>query len=127
MVCDDLIFTSRVTATARAHGLQVIPVRSGADALRRAGETIPRCLILDLHTIGADVAGFLAGLRAACPVMPRIVAYGSHVNTELLQAARDAGCDVVLSRGQFTRDLETNLPVWMTAPGALQSSPTTEI
>ena len=124
MVCDDLIFTSRVTATARAHGLLVTAVRTGADAIRRAAEASPCCVILDLHTIGADVAGVLSGLRTACPVMPRIVAYGSHVNKELLQAARDAGCDVVLSRGQFARDLETALPGWLAGPGALESSPT---
>jgi CheY-like chemotaxis protein len=113
MVCDDLIFTSRVTATARAHGLAVAAASSGEEAIRRAGESGPRCVILDLHTIGVDVAGFLAGLRAVCPVTPRVVAYGSHVNKDLLQAARDAGCDVVMPRGQFTRDLETALPGWM--------------
>ncbi len=112
-VCDDLIFTSRVTATARAKGLTVTPVRSAAEAVRRAGESPPACVIVDLHTAGNDLPELLAGLRAACPTMPRVVAYGSHVNKELLQAARDAGCDVVLPRSKFAASLETDLTSWL--------------
>jgi CheY-like chemotaxis protein len=112
MICDDLIFTSRVTTTARAKGLTVAPVRSADEAVRRAREAPPSCVIVDLHT-AADVPGLLAGLREACPAMPRVVAYGSHVNKDLLQAARDAGCDVVLPRSRFAADLEQRLPEWV--------------
>jgi DNA-binding NarL/FixJ family response regulator len=112
MICDDLIFTSRVTATARAKGLTVTPVRSADDAVRRAREVPPVCVIVDLHTAGGDLPTLLAGLREACPVMPRVVAYGSHVNKELLQAARDAGCDLVMPRSKFANGLETELAGW---------------
>jgi len=112
MVCDDLIFTSRVTATARAKGLTVTPVRSAEDAVRRAREAPPACVIVDLHTAGTDVPALLAGLREVCPTMPRVVAYGSHVNKELLEAARDAGCDLVLPRSKFANGLESELAGW---------------
>ena len=36
---------------------------------------------------------------------PRIVGYGGHTNTEMLQRAEEAGCDLVLTKGQFSRDL----------------------
>ncbi len=111
-VCDDLIFVSRVTATARAKGLTIIPVRSAEEAVKAAKASPPACVIVDLHTV-ADVPALLAGLRAACPTMPRVVAYGSHVNKELLQAARDAGCDVVLPRSKFAASLETDLTSWL--------------
>ncbi len=113
MICDDLMFTSRVSATARAKGLTVTPVRSAEDAVRRARETPPACVIVDLHTSGADLTGLLAGLREACPTMPRVVAYGSHVNKELLQSAREAGCDLVLPRSKFANGLETELAGWL--------------
>ena len=112
LVCDDLIFTSRVTTTARAKGLTVAAVKSAEEAVRRAREAPPACVIVDLHT-AADVPALIAGLRAACPAMPRVVAYGSHVNKDLLQAARDAGCDVVLPRSKFAAGLEENLPAWL--------------
>jgi DNA-binding NarL/FixJ family response regulator len=112
MICDDLIFTSRVTATARAKGLTVTPVRSADDAIRRARDASLACVIVDLHTAGGDLPALLTGLREACPAMPRVVAYGSHVNKELLQAARDAGCDLVMPRSKFANGLETELANW---------------
>jgi DNA-binding NarL/FixJ family response regulator len=113
IVCDDLIFISRVTATARAHGDTMLAARSVDQAIKLAEQTPPSCVIIDLHTAGAGVAGLLAGLREACPTMPHTIAYGSHVNKELLDAAREAGCDRVLPRGQFVKVLETELPGWM--------------
>jgi DNA-binding NarL/FixJ family response regulator len=113
MVCDDLIFTSRVTATARAHGDTMHAARSVDQAIKLAEEAPPACVIIDLHTVGTGLAALLAGLRAACATMPCTVAYGSHVNKELLDAAREAGCDHVLPRGQFVKVLEAELPKWM--------------
>jgi CheY-like chemotaxis protein len=113
MVCDDLIFTSRVTATARAKGLTVAPVRSAGQAVQAAKASPPACVIVDLHNAGADLPALLAGLREACPTMPRVIAYGSHVNKDLLQAARDAGCDLVLPRSKFAAGLESELAKWV--------------
>ena len=39
----------------------------------------------------------------------RIVAYGSHVERELLAQARDAGCDAVLARSAFFADVAAAL------------------
>ena len=36
---------------------------------------------------------------------PRIVGYGGHTNTVMLQRAEEVGCDLVLTKGQFSRDL----------------------
>ncbi len=36
---------------------------------------------------------------------PQIVGYGGHTNTVMLQKAEEAGCDLVLTKGQFSRDL----------------------
>jgi hypothetical protein len=40
------------------------------------------------------------------------VAYGSHVDTESLRAARAAGCDRVLPRSKFIEELPSALPDW---------------
>jgi hypothetical protein len=44
--------------------------------------------------------------------MPRVVAYGSHVDTATLKAARASGCDPVLPRSKFVEDLPRELPRW---------------
>jgi hypothetical protein len=48
--------------------------------------------------------------------MPRVVGYGSHVEAELLRAAREAGCDPVLPRSKFVKDLDRDLTGWLTPP-----------
>lgn len=36
---------------------------------------------------------------------PKVVGYGGHTNTEILRRAEEIGCDLVLTKGQFSRDL----------------------
>jgi CheY-like chemotaxis protein len=117
LLCDDLIFASKVTATARAAGLAVRVVRSPDLLLAAAREQPPAGVILDLHNPGLDVPAVLAGLREACPALPRVVAYGSHVEAETLRAARRAGCDRVMPRSQFVAELETGLRDWLSPDG----------
>ena len=45
--------------------------------------------------------------------MPRVVAYGSHVETETLRKAREAGCDPVLPRSKFVEELPAKLREWI--------------
>ena len=114
MLCDDLIFFSRVAGTAKARGLAVKQLRSPEAVLEAARQAPPGGVILDLHHEGLDLPALLAGLRAACPVMPRVVAFGSHVEAETLKAARAAGCDLVLPRSKFVKELEGSLKEWLT-------------
>jgi CheY-like chemotaxis protein len=113
LVSDDLIFTSRITATARASGVTVTSARSADAALTKARETPPTCVIVDLHNPGLDLPTFLADLRETCPVMPHVIGYGSHVETEVLKTARKAGCDRVMPRSQFVQELEMGLKEWL--------------
>lgn len=60
----------------------------------------------DADVVVIDLArhsGSVAAVRAATP-SARIVAFGPHVDDELLVGARAAGADVVLPRSQFFRD-----------------------
>lgn len=121
MLCDDLIFFSRVATTAKAAGLRVKQARSAAAMLDLANQAPPGGVILDLQADGLDLPALLAGLRAVCPVMPRTVAFGSHVEADTLRAARQAGCDRVLPRSRFVEELEVALAEWLIPPGATAS------
>jgi len=63
----------------------------------------------ELVDVAADVIVLDAGRPGVLDVVPslrgRIVAFGSHVDTELLDAARAAGVDEVLPRSVFFRRL----------------------
>jgi CheY-like chemotaxis protein len=116
MLCDDLIFFSRVSGAARAAGLGVRMVRTAADLVAAARTAPPRGVILDVHNPGLDLESLLIQLKGACPAMPRVIAYGSHVEAAVLKAAREAGCDRVLPRSQFVKELEAKIGEWLASP-----------
>lgn len=113
MLCDDLLFTSKVTGTARAVGVIVTAIRSVERLVALAETEPPSCVILDLHNTTLDLPTLMSSLREKCPTMPRVIAFGSHVDVDLLAAARQAGCDRVMPRSQFVKQLETGLKEWL--------------
>jgi CheY-like chemotaxis protein len=113
VLCDDLIFFSRVSGAARAAGLTVRMVRTAADLVSAARAAPPAGVILDVHNPGLDLPDLLAALKDACPVMPQVIAYGSHVEAAVLRAARQAGCGRVLPRSQFVEELDAKIGEWL--------------
>lgn len=113
MLCDDLIFFSRVSGAARAAGLTVRMVRTAAELVAAARISAPGGVIVDVHNPGLDLPALLLQLREACATMPRVTAYGSHVEAAVLRAARQAGCDHVLPRSQFVEELEMKIAEWL--------------
>jgi CheY-like chemotaxis protein len=112
-----MMFTSRITGTARDLGLSVKPARSMEALSALLQQSTPSCIIVDLAHPGLHIAEFMNDLRSSCATMPRVVAYGSHVDTATLRAARDAGCDVVLPRSKFVEELPHALPQWLADEG----------
>jgi CheY-like chemotaxis protein len=116
LLCDDLLFASRVTATARSLGLEVQIARTTVDLLERARCHQPGGIILDLAFPDLALTTLLHELRTACPGGVRVIAYGSHVDTDSLRAARQAGCDPVLPRSKFALELPEQLASWLCVP-----------
>ena len=110
LLADDLIFISRITGTAKAHGMELSAYRTPADLLARAQQKKPDCVLIDLHIPDLNIEEFVASLKSAGS--PYVVGYGSHVAADVLKQARSAGCDLVLPRSQFVADLEDDLPKW---------------
>ena len=110
LLCDDLMFTSRITGTARSLGLTIKTARS-VDVLEKMMEQQgPVCVLLDLGHAGLDVAGLVPRLKQKAA---RVVAYGSHVDAAGLRAAREAGCEPVLPRSKFVEVLPQELATWL--------------
>lgn len=105
-VLDDLMFTSKVRSAASGLGATVQFARSREAALAAAREQQPRLIILDLNNARTDPLGIVAALKVddttrACPTL----GYVSHVQTDVIEAARRAGIDEVLARSAFTARL----------------------
>lgn len=105
LVTGDLIFSTKVTGTGRALGLEIEVTPDPADAVRRVGEGGYGCVILDLSLQRLAPGEVVPALSSRDKDRPHLVAFGSHVDTARLQEARDAGCDEVMPRSQFTAEL----------------------
>ncbi len=104
----DLLFSSQVTGAAARADVDLRVLGSAEAVLATcAGESIA-VVILDLTTPGLSVTDFALQLKRL-PQPPTIVAYAPHVHAETLAAAQAAGCDVVLTRGQFHAQMENIL------------------
>jgi len=79
-------------------------------------------VLVDLANPGLVIVGLMKSLAHLAP-RPVVVGYGSHVDTATLQAARDAGCDVVWPRSKFVAELATAMRQWFTKPQGESSSP----
>lgn len=115
------MFASRILGTARSLGLPVRQIRVLNDLGQAVQKDPPACVMVDLHFPALDIAQVVQSLKSLVPA-PRIIGFGSHVDTATLKGARAAGCDLVLPRSQFAEDLEQALPRWcgpiITAPAS---------
>ena len=103
-VVDDLMFQSKLEAAAAQ--MQVsLTVAASAEAVTSALAASPHDLaMVDLNLNRSDVFAVISALRQQAPDI-RIIAYCSHVQTELQERARQAGCLLVLPRSAFVQRL----------------------
>lgn len=102
----DLMSSSQVTGVAKHLDIPITVVGSAASlAEAMAGHEEAALVLIDLSAPALDIDGLVSQLRAAAS--PAVaIAYGPHVHEARLEAARQAGCDEVLSRGQFSSQIE---------------------
>jgi CheY-like chemotaxis protein len=104
-VLDDLFFTVKINEAAKRAGVPVEFVKSAKDALDQA-QAHPPVIILDLNFARLDPLKLIEDLKSDPGLKGiRLIGYVSHVQAELIQKAREAGCDVVLARSAFSKDL----------------------
>jgi DNA-binding response OmpR family regulator len=101
----DLVTASRVEGAAMRQHVSLRTVGSIELAVAACSEQSISLMIVDLTLASLDVARLVTELKQANPV-PTIVAFGPHVHEAALAAARDAGCDEVMSRGQFFAQMD---------------------
>ncbi len=103
LLCSDLMLTSSVGSAARSAGYRFLSTSRPDEAVQLATSEQSVRLLIDFGLPGLDLAEFAAALPDA--VRRAGVAYGPHVHTAKITAARDAGIGTVTSRGHFTGNL----------------------
>jgi CheY-like chemotaxis protein len=123
---DDLFFLAKVHETAKHTGVTLETASNGEQLLKAAAGSPAALILVDLNarqgaldaverlcasngatastSVGAS-SGALTG-AAAGPGNPRhVIAFLSHVQTDLAERARAAGCTDVMPRSKFTQNL----------------------
>jgi CheY-like chemotaxis protein len=104
---DDLFFQVKMMETARQVGVELRSCATPDALLAEVAKQTPKLVLVDLNA-RSNALDAIARLQTAARDIP-LIAYLSHVQTELAQQARAAGCREVMPRSQFTRDLATIL------------------
>ena len=103
---EDLLFRSKISETANTLGVEALFPRSPKKLVEKIHESPPDLLVLDLNSVRFEPLQLLKQLKSdeASRGVP-VVGFLSHVNKDLAVAARESGCDRVVARSAFTKDL----------------------
>jgi CheY-like chemotaxis protein len=103
---EDLLFRSKISETANTLGVEALFPRSPKKLVEKIHESPPDLLVLDLNSARFEPLQLLKQLKSdeASRGVP-VVGFLSHVNKDLAVAARESGCDRVVARSAFTKDL----------------------
>jgi CheY-like chemotaxis protein len=103
---EDLLFKSKISETAYQLGVEASFPRSPERLLDTLRESPPDLLVLDLNSARFEPLELLRTVKSDRDLgcVP-VVGFLSHVQKDLAVAARASGCDRVVARSAFTRDL----------------------
>ncbi len=100
---DDLFFQSKIVETARHTGVELKLCGTSETFLAEIANSAPALAIVDLNARDNPIAA-IERLQAAGNHVP-VIGYLSHVQTELAERAKTAGCREVMPRSKFTMNL----------------------
>lgn len=104
---DDLFFQMKLAETAKQLGVEFRACTTPDALATEIAKSAPRLVIVDLNLRGNSIEA----VERTASVSPQIPMLGflSHVQVDLAERARAAGCHDVMPRSKLTRDLATIL------------------
>lgn len=105
-VLDDMIFSVKILTAAKSLGVDVYFERKPEAVLDSVRAKQPHLVILDLNSRKMAPMDAIAAIKSD-PALAgvRTLGYVSHVDTESVAAARQAGVDQVMARSAFSERL----------------------
>ena len=103
---EDLLFRSKISETASSLGIEAAFPRNPKRLLEALRESPPDLLVLDLNSARFEPLKLLMSVKSESATRDvSTVGFLSHIQKDLAVAAREAGCDRVVARSAFTKDL----------------------
>jgi len=116
---DDLIFSIKIKTAATGVGAPVFFERNPDMVLPRIREKQPSLVVFDLNSTRMRPLDLIAAMKGDSDLRRvRTLGYVSHVQTDLIAAARAAGIDEVLARSAFSERLGEILTSASTRPAS---------
>ncbi len=105
-VVDDMFFWAKIDAVAKELGVHLVHAPDSRKLAEKLEASSPDLIILDLNNTSCSPLDAIRRIKGD-PRLERIplVAFLSHVQVELEQAARRAGCETIMPRSAFSRKL----------------------
>jgi DNA-binding NarL/FixJ family response regulator len=103
---DDLMFATKITTAAKSLQRPVAFERNADRLVDRVREERPSLVIFDLNSSKLRPLEAIQAIKGDAELhATRTLGYVSHVQADLIAAARRAGCDEVLARSAFSSRL----------------------
>jgi DNA-binding NarL/FixJ family response regulator len=99
----DLMFSSKVNAAAKGRAISWLP--RGSKVAEQVAAQKPDVLLIDLGAQQLDAVNAIKEIKSGDAKGTVVIGYLDHTRADLIEAARAAGCDQVLSKGEFARRL----------------------
>ena len=111
----DLIFTSKITGTARELGRRMLVAGNVPLASSMIEQWRPRLVLVDLTAGDLAAVPALMAFRKLAGPGTTFLAFGPHVDVDALAAATAAGCDPVMPRSKFAANLPDLIRIYLPA------------
>jgi DNA-binding NarL/FixJ family response regulator len=98
----DLMFSSKVNAAAQGKPISWVP--RGTPPADHVAKEKADVLLIDLDARHFDAIEAVRAVKAARPAVV-VIGYVGHEKTDIIEAARAAGADQVMAKGEFARRL----------------------
>lgn len=103
---EDMFFAAKIRAVAEALNIPLRFAKNNEDVMSAAREENAALVICDLHNARLDAFKLAREIKEDERLQKtRLLGFFSHVQTELLQKAREAGFEEVMPRSAFTKRL----------------------
>ena len=105
VIATNLFFLPRIQNMAEPSGCDTRQVMTIERLREELADGDAVLALVDLETAPNFWGEAVSTILAKGALRPQIVGYGGHTNTTMLSKAEEVGCDLVLTKGQFSRDL----------------------
>ena len=105
LVGQNLFFLGRIEAQAEPLGYEVQWATTQSAFQEHCASRRPVLILVDLEGDESIWSNVLEDIAQQESGGVKVVAFGPHENVAMLERARNLGCDLVLNKGEFNRDL----------------------